>query len=329
MISDAEGLLYSPRLPMDYTRLSPKGYRFGIGRELSFEGRRAWWNLYWLSDPTVDYFLDDEVTWAKRNSNVNNKMLSACAKAIRQKLGNSVLSDLLLNLKPTQFVQRVKDNPHSHLHPYKCLGEEWLRAIEKRSCLFPGVFGKADKVIYTNFGKKSVDLMGDVMPHMPLVAKQKQNTLELIAQSPWLKLGESVSLTTAEEFVRASAWWLTHSSGNPVRAPNHADRIYKSNHGWTVDFGACSFLVGKAIERCVLMLDEHIVKSAIEKPPSMPYIRRDLIRAICGAVAKKGGGEFLGSYPIRNGNLEFGAQAINLDDATEFMIKQTNIAAIS
>lgn len=53
----------------------------------------------------------------------------------------------------------------------------------------------------------------------------------------------------AESFIRKSAWWLKHYR-RPVRAPKHAKRLYLSDHGWAVDFGGNSFLVGKAIEPC-------------------------------------------------------------------------------
>jgi hypothetical protein len=45
---------------------------------------------------------------------------------------------------------------------------------------------------------------------------------------------------TAKRFIRASAWWLTHSSYRPVRAPRHADRVQMSTHGWAVEFGGNS-----------------------------------------------------------------------------------------
>ena len=66
---------------------------------------------------------------------------------------------------------------------------------------------------------------------------------------------------TAERFIRELAWWLTHASGRPVPAPGHADRLYMSEHGWAVDFGGNSFLVGRAIERCTSALDQYRLKA--------------------------------------------------------------------
>lgn len=327
MIDDKEGLLYSPHPPIAYSVMDPKGYRFGIGRELSSEGRLAWWNLYWLSDPAVDRFLDDAEARSKEIGGVSLEMVTACAEATKQNLGKFVLGDLLITLKPTELIQRVKDNPHSHLAPYKLAGEAWVKTIEERSRLSRGVLSKTDGVVYANFGKNAADLIVEDNHRDRLAGKQRNIATKLRKQSSWLKLKENVPLNIAEEFVRASAWWLTHASG-PVRAPNHADRIYKSTHGWAVDFGANTFLVGKAIERCVIMLNDHIVKSAEGRPPLLPYVKRDLISAISGAVAKKGGSEYIGSYPIVDDELVFGAQAINVGDAADFVIRESGITEL-
>lgn len=164
MISDKESLLYSPHEPGAYTRVGSDGLAYGIGRELSFEGRRAWWNLYWLSDPAVDCFLDDEEAWAKSAEGVSHEMLTACAKAAKQKLGKVMLGSLLHTLKPTELIQRVKDNPHTHLAPYKLAGKTWLKTIEERSRLFRGVLSEMDKVVYVSFGKKAADLKVEEKP---------------------------------------------------------------------------------------------------------------------------------------------------------------------
>jgi|ERR1700736_4778654 hypothetical protein len=36
----------------------------------------------------------------------------------------------------------------------------------------------------------------------------------------------------------------------------HADRVRMSRHGWAIDFGANSFLIGKAIQRCRNVIDQ-------------------------------------------------------------------------
>jgi Bacterial RNA polymerase, alpha chain C terminal domain len=131
---------------------------------------------------------------------------------------------------------------------------------------------------------------------------------------------------TAERFVRSSAWWLTHSSRQAVRAPRHADRLfYFPDHGWALDFGANAFLVGKAIERCEIVLDECRDEAAAGQAVSRSDVEARLKQQISGAVANSNGEEYGGYYPIRNGRLNFGAQAISVDDGARFMIKKSDL----
>jgi hypothetical protein len=130
----------------------------------------------------------------------------------------------------------------------------------------------------------------------------------------------------AKRFIRASAWWLTHSSYRPVRAPRHADRVYMSHHGWAVDFGANAFLVGKAIERCRAILEECRYKAAAGQILARSDIEARLKRAISGAVANSSGEEYQGYYPITNDDLlKFGAQGIGVDDGASFMIDESDL----
>ncbi len=161
-----------------------------------------------------------------------------------------------------------------------------------------------------------------------LAAKQKGIIKQFKRKTPWLKREETIPLEVAEKFIRETAWWLTHYSGNPVRAPRHANRIYKSNHGWAVEFGANTFLVGKAIERCRNTLNYYFDKVSKHNIPlkseMINSLKHSLKQQISGAVANVDDNEYAG-YPIDNDELVFGAQAINVDDAAKFMIRESGI----
>jgi hypothetical protein len=130
----------------------------------------------------------------------------------------------------------------------------------------------------------------------------------------------------AKKFIRASAWWLTHSSYRPVRAPGHADRLYMSHHGWAVDFGGNSFLVGKAIERCRTILEQCRDEAAAGQVLSRSNVEARLKKVISGAVANSSGEEYQGYYPITNDDLlKFGAQGIGVDDGASFMIDESDL----
>lgn len=158
-----------------------------------------------------------------------------------------------------------------------------------------------------------------------LAEKQKKLVKEILKKASWLGKEEKIPLDLAENFIRSSAWWLTHSSGLPVRAPRHADRIYESHHGWAVDFGANTFLVGTAIERCRVVINNYIAESKKGRIPLREEIVSELIRQISGAVSNANGYEYSGYYPIDNEELKFGAQTIELRDAANFMIEQSCI----
>ena len=143
---------------------------------------------------------------------------------------------------------------------------------------------------------------------------------------PWLKRDESIPRYVAEQFIRASAWWLTHSSGQAVRAPRHADRMYLSDHGWAVDFGANTFLVGKAIERCRDALDKFLDDASSIGLPSLEDVKKTLKRHISGAVANVDGNEYEGYYPISDEDLVFGAQSIDVEDGANFIIEEAGVA---
>jgi hypothetical protein len=83
------------------------------------------------------------------------------------------------------------------------------------------------------------------------LSKKNDIITNIKVANTWIESPLFVSEELCKSFVRSSAWWLTHSSGSPVRAAGYANRAYKnSRHGWAVDFGANTFCIAKAIQRC-------------------------------------------------------------------------------
>jgi hypothetical protein len=145
---------------------------------------------------------------------------------------------------------------------------------------------------------------------------------------PWLVRTETVPLDYAEEFVRRSAWWHTHSSGNPVRAPKHAERIYKSHHGWAIDFGANTFLVGKAIARCNNEINAYIDAAVRGDIPDLDELKSKLRMHICGAVANNDGYEYEGYYPLEGQDMMFGAQSIDVNDGVKYVLQKSGVSEL-
>lgn len=158
------------------------------------------------------------------------------------------------------------------------------------------------------------------------VAEKNKLVAERIrSQRPWLVRTETVPLSLAEDFVRESAWWHTHSSGRPIRAPNHASNIYNSHHGWAVKFGANIFLVGKAIERCNDEINNYIDLAINGNIPSLEELESALVLHIRGAVANNNGYEYEGYYPLDGRDMMFGAQSIDVYDGVKFILAKSGV----
>jgi Bacterial RNA polymerase, alpha chain C terminal domain len=169
------------------------------------------------------------------------------------------------------------------------------------------------------------DRAGDLTLLHPGEAEQDNIRLVTDGAKEALQLELHRDKELAKCFIRESALWLTHSSYRPVRAPRHAERLYMSQHGWAVDFGANSFLVGNAIERCRMVLDRYRDEAAAGEVVLRSDVEAKLKMVISGAVANSNGEEYRGHYPITNNRLKFGAAAIDIDAGANFMLGQSDL----
>jgi hypothetical protein len=176
-------------------------------------------------------------------------------------------------------------------------------------------------------GELSEDLIFELMQLRDRVAAMQRPKIErAMRRHKWLSRNETIPRELAEIFVRKTAWWLTHSSGAPVRAPRHVDRMYKSDrHGWALDFGANTFLVGKALERCRAEIRRVLDVIRQGDVPIRSDVERRLKQAIARSVANYDGDEYR-QYQIADEQLIFGAQAISLTDGARFVLEDTGIA---
>ena len=158
--------------------------------------------------------------------------------------------------------------------------------------------------------------------------KNKSVANKIRLTHPWLVSIEEIPLDLAKNFVRSTAWWHSHSSGRPVRAQKHADRIYKSSHGWIVEFGANAVLVGKAICRCRTEINKFIEIAASGDIPDINELKSNLMFHIRGAVANHGGNEYDGYYPVDGRDMMFGTQSIDLEDGVNFLIENSGVGEL-
>lgn len=156
------------------------------------------------------------------------------------------------------------------------------------------------------------------------VARAQSKLVRQIRRSaPWLSPSAEIPRDLAYRLVSRSAVWLTHSSGHEVRAPGHADRLQRTDlHGWEVEFGGNSFLVGKAIERSSNVLNRFMDDAATGRLIEASRVKQAIAQEIAGAVANSRGAEY-SDYPVVENRIVFGAQAIDLNDATSVFWQAT------
>ncbi|WP_081702962.1 phospholipase D-like domain-containing protein [Desulfuromonas sp. TF] len=124
---------------------------------------------------------------------------------------------------------------------------------------------------------------------------------------------EMNSLDIAKDFIRSSAWWLKHPTG-PVRAPSHQYNIYSTDNEFRIDFGANTFLITRAIDRCIRTIHDYINKSDSELLSELKNLETKLYMNVQGAVAGYDGKEYSGFYPLEGNDLTFGTQSIDVKD---------------
>lgn len=134
-----------------------------------------------------------------------------------------------------------------------------------------------------------------------------------------------VPLSVARAVVSESAWWLTHSSGSPVRAPRHASRIEKRREAWTIEFGANSFEISTYVSAVASKLLEPLEKiengGILDRKSLLKLVRP--VPSRCVANYK---GDRYEYYAPEGEFLVFGAQALSLDDLARYIVGASGLS---
>lgn len=146
------------------------------------------------------------------------------------------------------------------------------------------------------------------------------------ARYTWLNTtGDDLPQDLARQLVAQSAWWLTHGSGRPVRAPGHGDRLQRLDRGWAVEFGANWFAAGRALARARDIAKGEFDLADKGQMPSARLIR-GYLNSIPDACVLNSGFEFYQHYPRNDaGQLVFGAQAIDVNDCERVLLEVTGL----
>lgn len=133
-----------------------------------------------------------------------------------------------------------------------------------------------------------------------------------------------VQKSTAKDLIKASAWWLTHSSGKPVRAPGHAYRIENLKWGWSIEFGANHFLISTLVQASTPWFIEAFDLVRQGKLLNRKFYIQKVKRAAPDCVANYNYDRYE-RYEPTGTRLVFGAQAIDLSDAANYLVNAAGI----
>ena len=95
-----------------------------------------------------------------------------------------------------------------------------------------------------------------------------------------------------------------------------------------MDFGANTFLIGKAIERCNNEINKYIDAAAQGDIPDLDELKSKLKMHIRGAVANNDGYEYEGYYPLEGQDMMFGAQSIDINDGVEYVLQKSGVSEL-
>ena len=154
--------------------------------------------------------------------------------------------------------------------------------------------------------------------------KIKKRKKEIYTKNSWLN-DEEIPIKLAKKFISYTGYWDHPKAGCYVNV-DHSSRIENNFlHGWSIKFGANYFLVGKAIKRCRRTINNYIENNTTI---SFDKLKDDLSKNIRGAVATGNNYEYSGYYPLEDGYMKFGVQAIDVDKGIEFLIKEVGLKTL-
>jgi hypothetical protein len=122
----------------------------------------------------------------------------------------------------------------------------------------------------------------------------------------------------AEVVISKSAWWELHPSG-PVRARGCAKNIEGNNGSWYITYGANSFQISIALDRCIASIRGWVQQQTGEiSKNSWEKIYALLVRNLRSSVTNFNGEEYncyRGGYNKGDNNIiSFGTHSIRIND---------------
>jgi hypothetical protein len=146
--------------------------------------------------------------------------------------------------------------------------------------------------------------------------------------TPWLIPNSMVTFQDARNFVSKITWWHTHSSGKPVLAKGFARKVEQTTKGLALKFGANYFLVGLALQRTKDLINTLLIDYINGKYITLEKIRNKIIYILRTSVANSQLHRYKKMYPIKDGQMMFGAQSIDVLSASDYIIDKARVWSV-
>lgn len=160
------------------------------------------------------------------------------------------------------------------------------------------------------------------------IENRKAQVKRINESAPWLIPNSMVTFQDARNFVSKITWWNTHSSGKPVLAKGFARKVEQTAEGLALKFGANYFLVGVALQRSKKLLNSSLSDYIRGQHISYDQLKEKIIYILRTSVANSQFHHYKKMYPIKDGQMMFGAQSIDVLRASDYIIDKARLRSI-
>lgn len=138
----------------------------------------------------------------------------------------------------------------------------------------------------------------------------------------------NVDFSLCYELVYNCAYWHSHPCGYPVSAPKHADNLTSTSEGWGVQFGANAFEAERYLRVGFTAVSQHINKAIDNREPFNHSMLESILELVLQNSISNYNGTLYDYYPETDGFIVLGAQAIGVQDAVNFILRQADLISM-
>jgi hypothetical protein len=234
----------------------------------------------------------------------------------RQPITPDMIDDMNLALPPLARAMRKVQRACNALDAK--LFEAELRRVEMRAR-----FAKEERIrreAEEEAIRREVELLRLEEERLSLL---RRRTSEVREELQKVCHNNSVDHAIASRFVADSTWWLTHRSG-PVRARRYRYNLAGSEGSWSVRYGANTFHVAYALQRCAARLEHWLDQKLAGEGVTVEGLQESLRRDVRGSVSNFRG-DLYDLYPVEGNDMKFGSISVDVADFVRCFLELTGL----